>query len=321
MNLSGLAKLSIVTVIILASAIIVHTATASAVSVPAEPDSLLAVGGDVWVASCGGNSVTEILRSNAKVVQVSYGFACPDALAFADGEIWVANQAGSSITELSASTGDFVATLTGPDISDPVSLISVAGGSFWVGNTYTDNAFGPSLAQINASSGDITETVTDPSDLKFILSDPQHIAFDGKDIWVADSGSTYEFNAANGEYLRTLRTIPVNGSGPLTCRGRYLFVDIYNNNGVAVFNVSNGKFVKTLNVFDAGAIANYGNDLLVVSDSPVDTLKEYSASGVFLRTIARSNKDAGYGIRNLLVTGNSVWTANYSSNSVSKYRA
>jgi len=96
------------------------------IPVPAQPDALTVVGGDIWAASCSGNSVTELSRSNFKTIQTltnsTYQFDCPDALAVVGGDIWVTNSLGNSITELSATTGQWIQTLTGAEILNPVGL-------------------------------------------------------------------------------------------------------------------------------------------------------------------------------------------------------
>ncbi len=62
-----------------------------------------------------------------------------------------------------------------------------------------------------------------------------------------------------------------------------------------------------------------GNYLFVVSDNPVDSVREYNSTGTFIRTVAKSNLNSTIGISAILFDGSNLWTANYSNNTVAKY--
>ena len=297
------------------------------VKVGSEPDAFVLAGGNLWVASCSGNSVTEINESSEQVEQVlnntSYDFDCPDALAFSNGYILVANKLNSSITEINASTGADIAVLTGSQISNPVSLVSVTGGYVWIGSSYIGNptAYIPSLSKLDVVQRNIVKTVTDTNSSRYLITDPQSMAFDGADIWVVDNNgnSVYEFNAADGVYIRTLFLGTVGGVSAISYHSGYIWVNGFNSSKVGEFNATSGAEIRVINIVTPGALIFNGSNIFIVSEYPVDTLREYTIAGSLVRTIAKSNADIGHGINAILLDGNNIWTANYSAGTVSKY--
>jgi streptogramin lyase len=295
------------------------------VRVPAQPDALLAVGGKVWVASCAGNAVTEISRTTGLVIQTiseaTYGFNCPDALAVDGTNILVANESGNSITEVSASTGDFIQTLTGPQISYPDAL-AVDGPNVWVANAPNGN-LADFLSEIDTSTGSVVRTVDNPKNFRWNFSDPTSLAITGSDIWVSDaSGSApYEFNVATGAYLGTTRGGPgVSGNPCVVIHNDLLWVSSFSTSKVEEFNARKRTFIRDiLNVPNPNQLVFTGSKLFVESNAPVDTVREFNDEGELLRIVAKSNKGLSKGIDGVLVLGAQVWTANYSSSSVTIY--
>jgi hypothetical protein len=299
-------------------AAVIRPRVVSTISVPSGPDALVRAGNDIWVASCSGNAVTEISSSSKQIVQQLTSesdpddqFDCPDAVAFDDGYLWVANRLGSSITELNPSSGALVDVITGPQISDPVSLTPIAGGYLWIGNTNENNQI--VLSKMDASDGDIVTTISDPNSAPYTVADPASVVYDGAHLWIE---SSYEFNAVSGTYIRTL--LWANGNAPLFSYyyGGYIWLSAGNSPSVAKFSVANARLIKTITVSNPRSLAFNGRDLFVVNAENTDALLEYNSSGRLLKTIARSSKSDGLGFYRLLLVGNSIWTINYLSNIV-----
>jgi hypothetical protein len=302
------------------------TTSGNTVGVPAEPDALLQAGNDIWVASCSGNAVTEINNTTKKIVQElnnpEYQFNCPDAIAFDGTNIWVANKLGNSITELNASSGSLGNVIISSLITGPISMVMVTGGNIWVGDSYTGTVKGnpPSLIEINTSTGKITNQIiaTDKDPVAL----PQSIVFDGTNIWVLSQQSIYEFRASNGAYVRYLNNGSVNGPSAISYYGGYIWVSGFMGNIVGEFRDSSGALVRTFKIASPGGpgpLIFNGSDLFLVTQYPTDYLREYTPSGVLIRNIAKSNKASDLGISTILLDGNSIWTANYTANSVTKY--
>ena len=194
--------------------------TGNTVHVPAEPDALIQAGGDIWVASCSGNAVTEINATTKQIVQElnnpSYQFDCPDALAFDGGHIWVANQLGSSITELNASTGSWVSTLSGSSFLNPNAL-AVSGTDIWISNDSLKGNIGSFISEIESSNGTVIRVINTPKSYKFVLGNLTCLAVSGTDIWVSDltNQNAIEFSTDNGAYLRKTTGGPAVTSGDM----------------------------------------------------------------------------------------------------------
>jgi DNA-binding beta-propeller fold protein YncE len=306
------------------------TAAASSqntISVPSEPDALLQVGTDLWVASCSGNAVTEINTNDKQLVQSfnnsgtsNYQFDCPDALAFDGSNLWVANYQGNSLTELNPSTGDLVQVLTGSNILNPAALV-VDGSNLWVGNGNPDLQKAV-LSEIDISSGVAIHTLTDElTGNGWTISSANCMVSAGDNIWVS-SGSALEFNSSSGHYVRTLR-----GGSPygfcIARNGGHLWISNGDDRLVLEYSATTGKFIKEIkNVpFAGGALASKGNYLFVVSDNPGDTVREYRvSSGTFVGVLDKSSVGHGEGIKSLAIDGSELWTANYSAGSVSYFQ-
>ena len=302
------------------------TTSGNTVGVPAEPDALLQAGNDIWVASCSGNAVTEINNTTKRVIQElnnpEYQFNCPDAIAFDGNDIWVANKLGNSITELNASSGSLGNVITSSLITGPISMVTVTGGNIWVGDSYTGTVKGnpPSLIEIDTSTGKISNQVIATD--KYDIAPPQSIVFDGTNIWVLSDQSIYEFRASNGAYVRYLNSESVNGPSAISYYGGYIWVSGFMGNIVGEFRVSDGVLVRTFKIASPGGpgpLIFNGSHLFLVTQYPTDYLREYTPAGVLIRNIAKSNKASDLGISTILLDGNSIWTANYTAGSVTKY--
>ncbi len=162
---------------------------------------ITAVGAHIWVASYGGNSVTELNASDGSWVRTlsggNYGFNHPTGIAADGTRIWVANASGNSVTELNASDGSWVQTLSGGNygFNGPTG-IAADGTRIWV----TDSQ-GKSVTELNASDGSWVRTLSGGN---YGFSGPYDIAADGVHVWVANNTgkSVTELNASDGAWSR-----------------------------------------------------------------------------------------------------------------------
>jgi streptogramin lyase len=301
--------------------------TGNTVPVPAEPDALIQAGGDIWVASCSGNAVTEINATTKQIVQElndpSYQFDCPDALAFDGGHIWVANQLGNSITILDASTGSLDRVLTGSQILNPNAL-AFDGMNIWVSDDSQNGKVGSFISEFSATNFGLIRALTTPRNDQYIFGSPTCFAIAPTGLWVSDllNIGAIEFSINSGAYIRETRRnfAGADSSACVTYHSGYIWTSSFDTNAIIEYNSTTGIYVRKIsNIVNPTQIIFTGSDLFAISESPFDTVREYSSAGVFLKIVARSGKSLGKGIRAILVDGNSLWTANYGSNSVTKY--
>jgi hypothetical protein len=295
------------------------------IPVPAGPDAMIQAGSYIWVASCKGNSVTEINASTKQIVRIlngaSYGFNCPIALAYDGTHIWVSNS--SSLVQLNASTGARIMTLTGSNIPGPTAL-AVVGSNLWVLNQSDIN---PLVSIFNTSSGALITTDSGyQGPAGWMISTPTSIVSTGTNIWMGDVDSSLaEFSGSTGAYLRTTSGGPgLFGPASISSHSGYIWVSNFNDSLVEEYNASNGKYVnRSIAVQAPDQIIFTGSDLFVVNlgSGYTPSILEYSSTGVFIRTIAKF-KQVAYGYDSgsvILFDNNSLWATNYSHNTVTKY--
>jgi len=329
---SATSSTSVVTVSSTSSPVTTTTTTTlptvgNTVSVPAQPDAFVAAGNNIWVASCSGNAVTEINNATKEIMNVinapNDGFNCPDALAFDGTNIWVANKLGSSITELNASTGGWVQTLTGSSILNPDAL-AFDGTNIWVADNSLNDDQASFISELNASTGLVVRTLDATRSTKWTLLSPTCLTFTGSRIWVSDIANNVaiEFNTANGGYLGQTRggTANPSGIGCVSYHSGYIWISGGNNGVVVEYNATTGVFVRAIkNILNPNQLVFTGSDLFVISDDPVDSVREYNSAGTFLKTVTKDNLNSINGIRAILPDGANLWVANYSSASVTKF--
>ena len=295
--------------------------TIATIPVAAEPDALLQVGNDVWVASCSGNAVTEINSSNYAVINTlsspSYQFDCPDALAFDGTNLWVANRDGNSLMEFNLLSSSLVNTISSSAIAGPLAL-TFDGTNIWVlnGGNYTNT---DGVSKINATSGVLVKQFL--SSLNGIyIPDPSCISYTGSYIWVNEGGGSQIVQFSLNDI--PIRTQSINPSTvSMSCvayHAGYVWASSYDNAQVIEYNADTGAYVRLINgVTNPYQLAFSGSDIFVVTtSSPFDTVREYSLTGSFIQTVATSNKNLDNGIRSILVDGSNLWVADYSSNTV-----
>lgn len=297
------------------------------VPVPAQPDALISVGNNIWVATCSSNTVTEIDSSTKQVINIinapSDGFNCPDALVFDGTNVWVANKLGSSITELNASTGSWVQTLSGSQILNPDAL-AFDGTNIWVADNSLSGKEASFISEFNASTGLIVRSLHQTKSTKWGLLSPTCLAFTGTRIWVSDNANNVAsaFSVANGGYLGQTKGGTANPSG-IDCvsyHSGYIWISGGNNGVIVEYNANTGVFVRYIKSLpNPNQLIFTGSDLFYVNDASVDSVQEYNSVGTFVRTITKQGLNSTNGIRAILVDGANLWVANYSSASVTKF--
>jgi serine/threonine-protein kinase len=220
---------------------------------------ITADGTHIWVASYGGNSVTELNAADGTWVATlsggNYGFNDPTSVSADGTHIWVANAGGNSVTELSAADGTWVATLTGGNygFNDPYD-IAVSGTHIWVGN-YDGN----SVTELNAADGTWVATLTGGS---YGFSGPYDIAVSGTHVWVANNTgrSVTELNAADGTWVATLSggNYGFNYPTAVAADGNRVWVTDNNGQAVTELNAADGAWVQTLSGSSYGFSHPYG---------------------------------------------------------------
>jgi DNA-binding beta-propeller fold protein YncE len=173
------------------------------------PVSVVSRGGDVWVASSGGNnpdgngkdqgSATELNAVTGSVMRVvdtrTAQFDTPTAMVFSGQDLWIANLDFSSIVELNASTGALVRFITASSLDQPLSM-AVCGPDVWVADYFSN-----SVTELLRSNGKVVRVV-DSS-----LKQPGGIACSGGHVWVTNGprNSVTELQASNGSLVRVIK--------------------------------------------------------------------------------------------------------------------
>jgi len=295
--------------------------TGNTVPVAADPDAIIKVGGDIWVASCKGNEITVINDSTKQIVNeygsnVNYQLDCPDALAFADGYVWIASRTNSSLVQLNASTGKWIQTQTGSDIAQP-NYIAVTGSDIWVSN-------GTFLSEFNATSG--ANMFVTKNTITHILDGVTCIAVSGSNIWVSDSAGAeaYEYSASSGAYLR--ETLGggggIEGADCVSYDDGYIWVTSNNNNLVIEYNASTGAYIREFSIVNPSQVIFTGSKLFVVSSYPLVSVLEYNVAGRLLNTVVNKVNTGFYRANGMamLYDGGNLWVANPASNNVTLYK-
>jgi DNA-binding beta-propeller fold protein YncE len=156
-------------------------------------------GAHVWVANpCGprctggvrgSGSITELLATTGALVQVlsgaTYELDAPSVISSDGTDLWVVNSSSSIVTEIDDSSGALVRSIpaTGNAIdSDGTHVwLTVREGS---DPTYP----GPGVLELSAATGQVVAHLTMP------VYDPDAVASDGTDVWIAECGCNFEYD-------------------------------------------------------------------------------------------------------------------------------
>lgn len=129
-------------------------------------------GSNIWVTNfsgAGNGTVSKLRPSDGKILGLYSVGPNPLGITF-DGEfIWVANMGGASVTKLRAADGQLMGTFAVPP--EPYAVVC-DGKYIWVTGALA-------LTKLQASDG--VEVA------KYSLGNTAGIAFDGKNVWVADT--------------------------------------------------------------------------------------------------------------------------------------
>jgi sugar lactone lactonase YvrE len=129
-------------------------------------------GENVWVTNftgAGNGTVSKLRASDGQIVGVYTVGGNPLGVTFDGVYIWVANLGGASVSKLRASDGKVMGTYTVPP--EPYGVVS-DGKHIWVTGALA-------LTELQASDGEIVA--------KYSIGNTAGVAFDGKNVWVADT--------------------------------------------------------------------------------------------------------------------------------------
>jgi YVTN family beta-propeller protein len=155
------------------------------------PDAAAVVGGDLFVANSGGNTITEVdATSGAFVAQVSgstFRLSDPTAMVAAGGDLFVANGTGNSVTEIDAGTRSLVRVISASSykFSHPVSL-AAQNGDLFVLSAGGTGSVGAAVTKLSVSSGALEGVATGTA---YGFSTPTAVTVAGGHVYAVDNGS------------------------------------------------------------------------------------------------------------------------------------
>jgi len=160
------------------------------------PDGIAFDGANIWVTNNYDNTVTKLRASDGTNLGTFAVGNQPIGVTFDGANIWVMNSYSNNVTKLRASDGTNLGTFAVGGL--PV-YAAFDGTNLWItldGNT----AVSGSLTELRVSDGMILGTFPD--------QEPQGVAFDGVNIWVANffDSSVTKFRASDGTNLGTFPT-------------------------------------------------------------------------------------------------------------------
>lgn len=208
----------------------------------------------------------------------AYNFDMPDAVALSGNDLFVTNYGNNSVTEMDASTGAFVASISGAQYGfhKPSAIVAV-GKNLWITNTSGD-----SVTEITAAGGAFVRKVS--GGVKF----PHPIA-------IATNGSSYVFVLSQGDVVTRLSTATGDPSGrasgstfsfneptAIAAVNSDLFVTNSGGDSVTEIDLSTMKLVSVLSggTYDfmmPTGIAKHNNDLWITNELG-STVTELAAS-------------------------------------------
>ena len=170
-----------------------------------------------------------------------------------------------------------------------------------------------SIQEFNAINGRPLRTITDSVD----LATPEHLVFDGKNIWVSNGnisrGMLTKVRANDGTILNTYAV----GSGPygMVFDGASVWVANYASNNLSKVNTSTGRVTNDISLTGChvpDALGFDGSHIWVncVNDTTVQMLDLH---GAYLQTVK-----VGSHPYNFAFDGSNIWVVNVTGNSVTK---
>lgn len=271
------------------------------------PAGVVFDGESIWIGNFN-NTVTKLRPSDGTVL-ASYPVPDPYVLAYDGANLWATDCNGQAVTKIRASDGTILGHF-------PVGSCSTAlvfdGANIWVG--------AHNIVKLRASDGanlgsfDIGNTAQNLS---------QGIAFDGTNIWAANSGT----NSAPGHTVTKLRAsdgailaVFTVGSAPeaMTFDGSSIWVSNNNSGTVSQLRASDGE---TLGTFTVGTLPNgigFDGANVWVANSGSNSVTRIRVSllgtGPRLQTFPVGNAP----VNGVAFDGANVWVTNLGSGTVSK---
>ncbi len=295
------------------------------IPVAKQPDAFVLDGNYLWVASCIGNTLTEINGTTKQIVRIlndsSFGFSCPDALAFDGTHIWAANKTSDTITDIVASTGKLVQVLASPQILNPI-FMTVHGANLWVINSGAILSKKSFLSEFSTSSGTLVKTIIPPQIIPYTFSDPTSLTFAGNNIWLTDAASfnAIELNSITGKYIRkTIQSgsnLSAQGPNCLAYNAGIIYVCGSSNSSVIEFNAFSGAYIRSFKAITPMQIIVRSKYLYIYSPRPKQ-LVVYSTTGRLIKYIYKSNVSDLAGI--IISSGRYIWLANFNGSSVTRF--
>jgi DNA-binding beta-propeller fold protein YncE len=309
------------------------------------PDAIASVGGFVWVANSGDNSVTELTAPGGALVQVisntncaGCNFSAPDGIASDGQDVWVANWGNGSVTELNAvgGAGTWVNSFSGGsyNFSNPSAVASV-NGHVWVAN-WGNN----SVTELTAPGGGFGKWIPAANCVACNhFNDPDAIAIDNNDVWVANGGnsSVTELTAPGGAFVKWIAPANCaacnNFSSPdgIASVGGDVWVANFGNSSVTELTAPGGAFLSWTHNAGVCAACNFSSPAGVAVDSTDVWVANFGNNSVTKLINAGGNTSTpsvncagcSFYIDPAAISsdGNDVWVANYADNSVTEFTA
>ena len=221
--------------------------------VGAEPDSIAFDGANMWLANYGDGTVSKLQASDGKNLGTFATGLGPSGLAFDGENMWVANGIDVTVTKLRARDGKNLGTFHvgagGKMAFDGTYIWVTAGntvvrlkengavdGSFKVGSQPIGIAFdGANIWVANSSDNSVSKLrAKDGTSLgKFAYpGSPYGVAFDGKNIWVSGSPYIVEYRDADGTQIGGMFHIDGSATAGIAFDGANIWVAATYNNAV-----------------------------------------------------------------------------------------
>ena len=208
--------------------------------------------------------------------------------------IWVADENGEDIYKILASTGAVLHIYTGGHGAQYLAYDSV-NNNVWVTNPGSNN-----VTVVNAATG---SSVTYDSG-----SDPDGIAFDGTNMWVANytPATVTKIRASDGVILQTISVGTSGVSNPRLLAydnvSNYIWVTVGGDNKVKKIDPATGGIVGDYDVPGPYAIVFDGTYMWVTEGILNKVAKIRTSDGAILATY-----DAGVGPNGITFDGTYIW--------------
>jgi hypothetical protein len=261
-------------------------------------------GGSVTCAS-GSFSIPATLPANTTANTIDYTFT------------FKATNSNGSTTSLTLVGVKWKSQLSGinnfSNPGGPIPMVST-GNDIWVGDTDSS-----ALTEINLANGQQVKFIDGAS---YHLSNPQSLAFDGTNIWVASQYNITEVNATTGALVKVISNSEYNLNDPsaMYFDGTNIWVANQGDNSITEIKASSGALVRLISgqsyeLNEPDSIIANGADIWVANYGG-NSLTEINASnGALVQVI--NNDSVAYDFNgpsqiivangNLLVVNLGVW--------------